>query len=906
MKIFLRKQGTVVSGYGVGVDDGIVSSNTWINSEQSVAVNVVVTSDDVVYLTLAYALTSQAKIVWFPEFAGQEVKDLGISYIKNTVTGAEFVPEDVAVINNQWPDVTGSSVFKAQLTAVPACLISAPNYSTCRYFPSSDIPEGFILNGFLLSELPNPFWSWEASSDERPWFNDSMQIKAVTTIMSKTGSIQFDIHFYAGHPEITFSNATGEFAATTWSAGFFESSENIFSTLVLEPTDKTLFGGKIYTASTVFVGSDGAQRFYDFSFNSTEPQDSSWEAMLGHPLYNTFEIPLKSTGGGSGGAVNSVNNMTGDVILTAQNLTTSFGDENTTVDYAINTLKNDQAELGDQVSNIEAKIPGDASGLVSTEEFNALSANVAENLTALDTNIQQTQTEFGNLAEGVAQEFAAFSSMFESTQTDINNLSNAVNQTAELASSAHELAATADSNAQDANILATAHQQWIEETAPATYLALSGGDVTGHITFSGGWASTRALRFDPVGSGNVSSMVAFGCSQLHTLTMNLGGGNGLVHFGDYGGLSATKLTLGDNVNPWKLAYIEKLNNGADIAVPTTGGTIALAENIAESVTTKDLTVATEEGTINIGITAGVATIATNNGLDIVSQTKFDTAPTTDDTTAWADVNSTALVTKAQVVTAVSEAGGGGLPDQTDNAGKFLMTDGTTASWGGDNLVQNNATFPGSGLAVGTRSVAKVSRSTAYGTDSRAEGQSAVAFGPSAQAMSLQSVAVGSGAKSTATRAIQIGGGTNSDANTLKVGNANGNFELMDANGNVPRERLTQLVEVLPTADNGYTTVKNFGNGYVEITGYASIGTVGAGTGAEIQVDLPAGYTMADANYWVNIAPTSETTMFDLKAEAKARSTTHFMVAYKNEDDTTGLTAAGVFWEVRGMLATTEA
>lgn len=117
------------------------------------------------------------------------------------------------------------------------------------------------------------------------------------------------------------------------------------------------------------------------------------------------------------------------------------------------------------------------------------------------------------------------------------------------------------------------------------------------------------------------------------------------------------------------------------------------------------------------------------------------------------------------------------------------------------------------------------------------------------------------------------------------------------------EDIQNIVEVFPTADNGYVTVKNFGNNYVEITGYASIGTVGAGTGSEIQIDLPTGYTMADANYWVNIAPTSETTMFDLKAEAKARSTTHFMVAYKNEDSATGLTAAGVYWEVRGMLAT---
>lgn len=115
------------------------------------------------------------------------------------------------------------------------------------------------------------------------------------------------------------------------------------------------------------------------------------------------------------------------------------------------------------------------------------------------------------------------------------------------------------------------------------YLPSSGGDVTGHITFSGGWASTRALRFDPLGGGNNSSMVSLGCSILHTLTLSLGGDNGTVRFGEYGGLSATQLTLGDSTYPWKLAYIEKLNNGADLIVPTEGGTLARVEDITAAV-----------------------------------------------------------------------------------------------------------------------------------------------------------------------------------------------------------------------------------------------------------------------------------------------------------------------------------
>ena len=131
------------------------------------------------------------------------------------------------------------------------------------------------------------------------------------------------------------------------------------------------------------------------------------------------------------------------------------------------------------------------------------------------------------------------------------------------------------------------------------------------------------------------------------------------------------------------------------------------------------------------------------------------------------------------------------------------------------------------------------------------------------------------------------------------------FELPTTGGTMALvEDIQGIVSVLPTEENGYTTVKNYGNGYVEISGYTAIeGTVAASSGSEIQIDLPAGYTMANDKYWLNIVPTSETSMFDLKAEPKARSTTHFMVAYKNEDGTTALNAAGIYWEVRGMLST---
>ena len=52
------------------------------------------------------------------------------------------------------------------------------------------------------------------------------------------------------------------------------------------------------------------------------------------------------------------------------------------------------------------------------------------------------------------------------------------------------------------------------------------------------------------------------------------------------------------------------------------------------------------------------------------------------------------------------------------------------------------------------------------------------------------VAIGHQAKALGTNSIQLGrNGTNSDANTFKVANANGNYEIMSADGTIPEARL---------------------------------------------------------------------------------------------------------------------
>lgn len=190
-----------------------------------------------------------------------------------------------------------------------------------------------------------------------------------------------------------------------------------------------------------------------------------------------------------------------------------------------------------------------------------------------------------------------------------------------------------------------------------------------------------------------------------------------------------------------------------------------------------------------------------------------------------------------------------LPSQTGNSGKFLTTDGTNTSWSDKPLV-NKDTSNTYGLSIGMDNNTSAAYCVAVGTDITVVGGSAVqvgrqtktssrsiAIGNTAEANSgsgLQdhSIAIGVSAKTTASGAIQLGGSrtnvtaTNSDANTFKVANENGNFEIMSANGTIPADRLVNSINkysTMPTAsaDNlGWviqytgTTDSNYTHNYI--------------------------------------------------------------------------------------------
>lgn len=188
----------------------------------------------------------------------------------------------------------------------------------------------------------------------------------------------------------------------------------------------------------------------------------------------------------------------------------------------------------------------------------------------------------------------------------------------------------------------------------------------------------------------------------------------------------------------------------------------------------------------------------------------------------------------------------GLPDQTGQNGKFLTTDGTDASWSDKPLV-NKATGNES-LSVGnvgtawTQSVNVGINSTVVGANCVAVGCLAkvnnakgVAIGFSSSAYGASTIAIGYSAQAVSQGSIQIstynGLTQNNDANTFKVANQNGNFEIMSADGTIPTARFATD----PVADGTYVPTVVVSSGVATRSWAAPSG----GGVSSISVTLPA-------------------------------------------------------------------
>lgn len=255
---------------------------------------------------------------------------------------------------------------------------------------------------------------------------------------------------------------------------------------------------------------------------------------------------------------------------------------------------------------------------------------------------------------------------------------------------------------------------------------------------------------------------------------------------------------------------------------------------------------------------------------------------------------------------VQEGGGASLPNQTGNAGKFLMTDGTTASWG-KALVNKSTRYPDSTMIIGGEEMSAMASGCVLlsGVGGKVA-SGATAIGVQAKALGANSVAIGRYA-TTNSNCIQLdcsgSNVSNNDPNTFKVGNNNGNFEILSADGTIPRERMTQLVEVLPTTENGYTTIKNFGNNYIEASGIYEFGALGANEEVVDVILFPEGVQFAEGQmYWAIAHVTTEDSNANaVVAHITSRTATDLTIVYKNLG-TTEVENLFICWEVRGVVA----
>jgi hypothetical protein len=164
----------------------------------------------------------------------------------------------------------------------------------------------------------------------------------------------------------------------------------------------------------------------------------------------------------------------------------------------------------------------------------------------------------------------------------------------------------------------------------------------------------------------------------------------------------------------------------------------------------------------------------------------------------------------------------GKQDKLTAGENITIEDGVISATGGGgaDALQNEATGTESlailGTATGVQSVSigknskSVRDSVAVGCNANANsGGVAIGVGASTRSSTAANpqIAIGYNAQvASGFGAIQIGTGTNSDANTFKVANRNGNFEMMSADGTIPLERLTKVTDQIGDISTALTAI----------------------------------------------------------------------------------------------------
>ena len=235
--------------------------------------------------------------------------------------------------------------------------------------------------------------------------------------------------------------------------------------------------------------------------------------------------------------------------LTGDKIYITFAGQEDTVQNAINTLKTDQGGLGEQVSTIESKIPADASEtnpLVTKNEVLALPTFTYKVVTELpktgEENIIYLVPKAGE-GNDVHDEYIWVNSAYELIGTTAVDLSG--------------------------------------------YLPLTGGEMTGLLTLNATEKPQYSFQSAPLlqikaetadGTTKLNKNIQItpsGILNMAGLSLSSTGSISCMPTGDY--------DIGSQTIKWRRVYATKLNNGADLTVPTEGGTLARMEDINAAV-----------------------------------------------------------------------------------------------------------------------------------------------------------------------------------------------------------------------------------------------------------------------------------------------------------------------------------
>lgn len=200
------------------------------------------------------------------------------------------------------------------------------------------------------------------------------------------------------------------------------------------------------------------------------------------------------------------------------------------------TLRTDHDDLGDDVSDIQAKIPQSASGsnpLITKQQLLDEEMDIRSDLIDIQGELQTQITH----------------------------------QAAEIATKQDALTAGENITIVDNVISSTGGDL-------SNYLPLSGGIVTGPIIFD----TDGFLVFTENGA-NVGKITG------HSFGMGLAAPDGVLQAAvtNEGLVPVGNRPLGKSANRWTVVYAEKLNNGEDLVLPTQGGTLARLEDITSAI-----------------------------------------------------------------------------------------------------------------------------------------------------------------------------------------------------------------------------------------------------------------------------------------------------------------------------------